>query len=97
MALEHELIAILQYSRDNFVLIDKAGMALWASPNSYAIYGTDPGYFIGKSANQLKREQILGPSATALTLKRGAKTQIMQTTRTGCLVLATAVPVFDQS
>ncbi len=93
--LERELDVILQTSVDNFLVADGAGTVLRANANCYAIYGTEPGALLGRSVFDLEREGVFSPSVTAMVLKTGNKAQVMQTTRTGRLVLATGIPVLD--
>ena len=93
--LELELDAILQSSRDNIVVCDGEGRVLKANARCSEIYGTEPGYFLGKSVYQLEREGILRPSVTAQVIEQRAKVQTMQRSRSGRLVCATGIPVFD--
>lgn len=93
--LELELDAVLQSSRDNIVICDGTGLILKANDHCGEIYGTEPGYFLGKTVYQLEQEGILQPSVSARVIKEHTQVRIMQRSCTGRLVLATGIPVFD--
>jgi PAS domain S-box-containing protein len=94
--LEMELHAILNTSNDNIVITDGNGIILRASPSCPSIYGKEISYLIGKSVYELEEENIFSPSVTAKVLQERKEIQVMQRTKTGRVVMATGVPVFNE-
>ena len=95
--LELELNAIIDTSTDNIVVADCAGVVLRVSRNCEAVYGEKSSYLLGKSVQKLEADGIFTPSVTNLVLKKKKAFQVMQKTPTGRVVMATGVPVFDES
>ncbi|MDN4075468.1 sigma-54 interaction domain-containing protein [Fictibacillus terranigra] len=94
---EIELNAILQASKDNIVIADGKGTVLRASPNCTSIYGKDSASLIGKSVFELEAENTFSPSVTVKVLKENKEVQVMQQTPTGRTVMATGLPVRNES
>lgn len=95
--LEIELDAIVKSSSDNIVITDGNGIVLRASPNSISIYGLESTALIGMSVFELEENNIFSPSVTIKVLKERKEVQVMQHTTTGRTVMATGIPVFDNS
>ncbi|WP_347548584.1 sigma 54-interacting transcriptional regulator [Pseudalkalibacillus hwajinpoensis] len=95
--LENELNAILHASKDNIVITDGAGVVLRVSQNCESVYGRKASYLIGKSVIELEEERIFSPSITKRVLAENKELQIMQKTPTGRVVMATGLPVYDES
>lgn len=95
--LEMEMDAILKASKDNIVVTDGEGTVLRASPNCESVYGKEASELIGKSVDELEAESIFSPSITKMVLKERKEMQIMQRTPAGRMVMATGLPVFDES
>lgn len=93
--LEIELTKIIETSNNNITVTDQDGIILRSNPNHWSIYGIEPNQYIGKSVYQLQEEGILSPSIHAMVLKDKLPVQILQKTKTGRSVMATAFPVFN--
>jgi len=95
--LEYELNAILHASKDNIVIADGTGVILRVSQNCEAVYGRKASFLIGKSVKDLEEDGIFSPSITRRVLAEKKDLQIMQKTPTGRVVMATGLPVYDES
>ncbi|WP_078409146.1 sigma-54 interaction domain-containing protein [Priestia abyssalis] len=95
--LEMEMDAILKASKDNIVVTDGEGTVLRVSPNCESVYGKEASELIGKSVDELEAESIFSPSITKMVLKERKEMQVMQRTPAGRMVMATGLPVFDES
>lgn len=94
--LELEIDTIVQSSPSHIVIADANGIVLRASPTCPEFYGKKAEELIGKSVFELERQGIFSPSITAKVLREKRACQIMQHTKTGRVVMATGVPVFDE-
>ncbi|GAB7387737.1 sigma 54-interacting transcriptional regulator [Bacillaceae bacterium] len=94
--LELEIDAIIRSSQSNIVVADADGIVLRASPSCLEIYGKRADELIGKSVFELERLGIFFPSVTAKVLREKKDFQTMQYTKTGRVVMATGIPVFDE-
>lgn len=94
---ELELRAILAASNDNIVITDGQGVVLRASPSCLAIYGEEAAQLIGVTVDELERRNIFSPSVTKKVLQERKEVQLMQYTSTGRIVMATALPVFNDA
>jgi PAS domain S-box-containing protein len=92
-----ELQAIIETSKDNIVVTDGEGYVLRVSNNCQEIYGVDREELYGKNVIELEERGIFNPSVTVEVLNKKTKQQILQHTRTGRVVMATAYPVFDEN
>ncbi|WP_027417058.1 sigma-54 interaction domain-containing protein [Aneurinibacillus terranovensis] len=92
-----ELNAIIHTSKDNIVVTDGEGKVLRVSANCHEIYGIPPEDLIGSNVFDLEKRAIFSPSVTKKVLKEKKKQQIIQHTKTGKFVMATAYPVYDGS
>lgn len=95
--LKMEMDAILKASKDNIVVTDGEGTVLRVSPNCESVYGKEASQLIGKSVDELEAESIFSPSITKMVLKERKEMQVMQRTPAGRMVMATGLPVFDES
>ncbi|OCA82069.1 sigma-54 interaction domain-containing protein [Pseudobacillus wudalianchiensis] len=92
---ELELRAILAASNDNIVITDGDGVVLRASPSCLSIYGEAANKLIGVNVEELEQKNIFSPSVTKKVLQEKKEVQLMQYTSTGRIVMATALPVFN--
>ncbi|MBU8877530.1 sigma 54-interacting transcriptional regulator [Bacillus sp. FJAT-29790] len=90
-----ELMAILDVN--NIVITDGCGKVLQASPSCLTIYGMSADDLIGLTVDELERRNIFSPSITKKVLSSRKKVQLMQYTSTGRIVMATALPLFDEN
>lgn len=94
--LKLELEGIINASNDNIVVTDGQGIVLRAIRNSEEIYGEVSSTLVGRSVFELEKENIFSPSVTARVLKEKKEVQVMQKTRTGKVIMATGIPIFDK-
>jgi PAS domain S-box-containing protein len=94
--LKLELEGIINASNDNIVVTDGQGIVLRAIRNSEEIYGEVSSTLVGRSVFELEKENIFSPSVTARVLKEKKEVQVMQKTRTGMVIMATGIPIFDK-
>ncbi|MFP3472068.1 hypothetical protein R0J90_18635, partial [Micrococcus sp. SIMBA_144] len=73
------------------------GVILRVSQNCEAVYGRKASFLIGKSVKELEEDGIFSPSITRRVLAEKKDVQIMQKTPTGRVVMATGLPVYDES
>ncbi|MGN8159621.1 sigma-54 interaction domain-containing protein [Salinisphaera sp. SWV1] len=90
-----ELDAVLAYSHDHVVIADERGRILKASESCAGVYGLPLRDFINASTYDLQRDGILSPSITVRVLEQRRPCHLMQATRTGRSVMASAYPVWD--
>ncbi|AWN15277.1 sigma-54-dependent Fis family transcriptional regulator [Salinisphaera sp. LB1] len=90
-----ELDAVLAYSHDHIVITDERGRILKASESCAGVYGLPLRDFINASTYDLQRDGILSPSITVRVLEQRQPCHLMQATRTGRSVMASAYPVWD--
>jgi PAS domain S-box-containing protein len=94
--LEMELEGILNASNDNIVVTDGQGIVLRAIKNSEEIYGEVSSTLVGKSVFDLEKKNVFSPSVTARVLEEKKEVQVMQTTATGKVIMASGFPIFDE-
>ena len=94
--LEQEIEAIIQSNQSNIVVADANGVVLRASPSCLEIYGKRADELIGKTVFELERQGIFLPSITVKVLKEKREHQTIQYTKTGRVVMAKGIPVFDE-
>lgn len=90
-----ELEAVLAHSHDHVVIADEHGRILKASESCAGVYGLPLRDFINASTYDLQRDGILSPSITVRVLEQRRACHLMQATRTGRSVMASAYPVWD--
>ncbi|MGB7757850.1 MAG: hypothetical protein WBL23_17505, partial [Salinisphaera sp.] len=90
-----ELEAVLAHSHDHVVIADERGHILKASESCAGVYGLPLRDFINASTYELQRQGILSPSITVRVLEQRRACHLMQATRTGRSVMASAYPVWD--
>lgn len=95
--IEMELNTVLEASQDNIVITDGDGIVLRSSPNCLSIYGQDASTLFGKSVDFLEKMDIFSPSVTKLVLEEKKKMQVIQETKTNRLVMATAIPIWNEA
>ncbi len=90
-----ELEKIFDASFDEVFVTDGSGITLRVNEAVERLYGLRKDELIGKSVFELERRRIYYPSVVARVLKEKKRLTIIQTTRDGRRLIATANPVFD--
>lgn len=90
-----ELDAVLAHAHDHIVIADEHGRIRRASESCAGVYGLPLHEFVDASTYDLERDGILSPSITVRVLEQRRPCHLMQATRTGRSVMASAYPVWD--
>ena len=93
--LNQELDAILNFSYDELFLCDGSGKILRVSVACERLYGLNASEISGMSAAELEAEGFFYPSVVRLVLEEKRPVTVIQKTKTGRQVIATANPMFD--
>lgn len=91
-----ELEVILDNSYDEIFVVDAEGRVLRVSAACERLYGVRPQELVGRNVKELEKLGYFQPSITPLTLKERRRVTITQKTKTGCEIIVTANPVFDE-
>ncbi|HET7313804.1 sigma-54 interaction domain-containing protein [Salinisphaera sp.] len=92
-----ELDAVLAHSHDHVVIADEHGRIVKASESCAGVYGLPLHEFVNASTYDLERDGVLSPSITVRVLEQRRACHLMQATRTGRAVMASAYPVWDRN
>mgnify|MGYP001058603165 CR=1 FL=1 len=90
------LRTIIQHSFEEIFVTDNQGNVLEVSPTCAELYGIEKTELLGKNVFVLEQEGILRPSVTARVLKSKNRETVVQETKTGRKVVASAFPVLDE-
>lgn len=90
-----DLEVIFDNSSDEIFVTDGHGTTLRVNPACERLYGVPCSDLIGKNVEQLEKEGTFFPSLTPKVKKLKEKVTVVQRTRSGRKVLATANPVLD--
>ena len=90
-----DLHAIFESSYDEIYVTDGEGKTLRVNSACERFYGIPAEELIGKNVSDLEREGVFSPSITPLVLKLREPVTLVQTTKNGRRIVATANPIFD--
>ncbi|MHB1406793.1 MAG: sigma-54 interaction domain-containing protein [Desulfitobacteriaceae bacterium] len=90
-----ELNTIYDLSNDGLFVTDKHGITLKANRASEKFCCLSVSQLIGRDVRDLVAEGIFDPSVTLEVLKSKSPVTMMQNTKSGCRVIVTGTPVFD--
>jgi len=87
---------ILESIHDDLLITDGEGTILKVSPSFEEIYGVHQKDVIGKTVYEMEALGVFQPSITAMVLKTGCKTTMLQKNKFNRQIVVTATPVRDQ-
>jgi PAS domain S-box-containing protein len=90
-----DLNAIFDSSFDEIYVTDGEGKTLRVNSACERLYGIPATELIGRDVKELEQEGIFTPSITPLVLQSRERVTVVQDTKSGRKVIATANPVFD--
>lgn len=86
---------IMDHICDGLFIVDLQGTILYINKTSEGLSDITKEEAIGKKIYNMEEDKVFYPSSTVLALKSGQSESVMQTTRTGIKLLATAIPSYD--
>lgn len=87
---------ILEVLSDESLISDGNGTVLWVNPGFERFYGIKSEEALGMTVYEMEEKGYFKPSIIAKVLKRREKITMVQKSQTGCDILVTATPVFDE-
>ncbi|MEW5783915.1 MAG: sigma 54-interacting transcriptional regulator [Bacillota bacterium] len=93
--LERELDAIINFSSDEILVADGAGLILRANAAFEDNFGVKVADVLGKKVSELEKQKIFFPSVTRLVLQKKSAQTVIQSQRSGRKFLATGTPAFN--
>lgn len=91
-----DLEAMFDSSYDEIFVTDGDGNTLRVNSACERLYGVPASQIVGKNVRELERNGIFSPSITPLVLRTRERTTVVQETKSGRKVVATANPVFNE-
>ncbi|MCL6633410.1 MAG: sigma 54-interacting transcriptional regulator [Alicyclobacillus herbarius] len=91
-----ELERILESCLDEVFVTDADGITLRVNEAAAELYGMKREELIGMSVYELERTGVFYPSVTSMVLREKKRLSVLQTTRSGRRLMASANPVFDE-
>jgi PAS domain S-box-containing protein len=92
-----ELERIFNASLDEVFVTDANGITVRVNETAAQLYGMKKEELIGKSVYELEKQRVFHPSVTSMVLKEKKRITVLQTTKSGRRLIASANPVFDES
>lgn len=87
---------IVECLEEEIFVTDEEGNVLLLNPHAEKICGVKASDMVGKNVTDLEKEKIFSSSTTTEVLRTGEKVNMMQKLKSGKIVLATGIPVFNE-
>lgn len=92
-----DFLEIFHNCYDGIYVADGRGKTLWLNEGFERAYGVSRDQFIGQDARELERRGYAKPLITWRVISTGKRITVVHKTNTGKSVLATGIPLFDES
>lgn len=92
-----DFLEIFHNCYDGIYVADGKGKTLWLNEGFERAYGVSRDQFIGLDARELERQGYAKPLITWRVISTGKRITVVHKTNTGKSVLATGIPLFDES
>ena len=91
------LLRILEHMYDELFVINADGIIIYANKACEKHYGIQPHEMIGKTVTEFTKKGLWYPPISPIALRNPKIATYEQTSNTGCKLVATVVPVFDNN
>lgn len=92
-----DIYRLLEALFDDVVISDGQGVIIWVSPSFEKTYGIASDQVVGKTSQEMERQQVFSPAVASLVLKSKQKTTIVEQNRQGKMLIVTGIPIFNHS
>ena len=94
--LNREMDTLINFSYDGMMMVDSNGIVERINDAFTEFLGMSKKELLGRDVSELERERIIFPSLSKLCLIEKREITLIQNTCTGCRLLTTVSPIFDE-